>query len=425
MRILLVSANTEQVNMRTLPWGMWCVATSVRAAGHQVATLDLMEAADPAQTVARAVEHQDPQLVGISVRNIDDQRRDSPTFFLPKVRKVVDAARAATRAPIVLGGAGYSIFPERALEVLGADLGVQGEGELALPVLATALEQGAPLERVPGLFARGRGALAQRRFLPMDQTPFPDEECLAELPPADPARPLWVPLQIRRGCALGCAYCSTAIIEGRQVRRRSVPALVGWLARHPDIAARPLYLVDNNFNVPRQPAHDLCRAILDAGLRLKWRCILNPMLFDRELARLMGQAGCQEVALGFESGSDLTLRALNKSFTVDEIARAAGWLQEAGVGAMGFLLLGGPEETRETVQESLSFAAKLPLSSLKLTVGIRIYPDTPLRERAVLEGQIAPDDDLLAPRFYLAPGLEPWLGEEVARWCATRPSWVR
>jgi radical SAM superfamily enzyme YgiQ (UPF0313 family) len=81
---------------------------------------------------------------------------------------------------------------------------------------------------------------------------------------------------------------------------------------------------------------------------------------------------------------------------------------------MGFLLLGAPGETRETVMQSLTFARSLGLDGLKVTVGIRIYPGTPLARRAVEEGVIAPEDDLLFPRFYLAPGLEPWIHEVTA-----------
>ena len=320
-------------------------------------------------------------------------------------------------------GRATASFRESALEYLGGDFGIQGEGERALPALATALERGEPLDTIPGLFVRGRGAVAPRRFITsLDLAPFPDDLCLQGLPP-DPA--LWVPLQIRRGCALGCSYCSTATIEGRQVRRRSTAAIVEWLARHPDVAGRPLYLVDNNFNVPRQPAVELCRAILESGLALRWRCILNPMSLDEELVSLMAQAGCQDVALGFEAGSASMLRSLNKSFSLDQIAAGARLLRAAGIGAMGFLLLGGPGETRETALESLRFADALPLGSLKVTIGLRVYPDTPLWHQAVADGQLSAADDLLQPRFYLAPGLEPWLGEELGRWCAGRPHWGR
>lgn len=81
---------------------------------------------------------------------------------------------------------------------------------------------------------------------------------------------------------------------------------------------------------------------------------------------------------------------------------------------MGFLLLGGPGETRETVEESLAFAESLHLDSLRITVGIRIYPNTPLARRTVDEGAIRATDDLLAPTFYLAPGLAPWIHERLS-----------
>ena len=81
---------------------------------------------------------------------------------------------------------------------------------------------------------------------------------------------------------------------------------------------------------------------------------------------------------------------------------------------MGFLMLGVPGETRESVTESLDFATSLDLTSLKITIGTRIYPHTPLAEQAEAAGMIAADDDLLRPRFYLEPGIEGWAEEAVA-----------
>jgi len=89
---------------------------------------------------------------------------------------------------------------------------------------------------------------------------------------------------------------------------------------------------------------------------------------------------------------------------------------------MGFLLFGGPEETPETVERSLAFAQSLRLDLLRGTVGIRIYPGTELAQRALEEGMIEPGDDLLRPRFYLAPGLEPWIHERVTPGMMRTPS---
>jgi radical SAM superfamily enzyme YgiQ (UPF0313 family) len=121
-----------------------------------------------------------------------------------------------------------------------------------------------------------------------------------------------------------------------------------------------------------------------------------------------------EASLGFESGSEQILRYINKHFSPGEVRRGTDLLATHGIRRMGFLLLGGPGETPETAAHSLAFARSLGLDALKITVGIRIYPGTPLARRALSEGVIQPGDDLLEPRFYLAPGLEPWIHGAVA-----------
>jgi hypothetical protein len=97
--------------------------------------------------------------------------------------------------------------------------------------------------------------------------------------------------------------------------------------------------------------------------------------------------------------------------------------REAGIRRTGFLMLGGPEETRATVEESLAFADSLDLDSLKIAVGIRIYPETDLAATAVAEGMITPEDDLLRPTFYMAAELKDWLPPRIAAYKASR-SWV-
>jgi radical SAM superfamily enzyme YgiQ (UPF0313 family) len=232
---------------------------------------------------------------------------------------------------------------------------------------------------------------------------------------ADPSREdLWIPVQSRRGCPNDCSYCSTARIQGRRIRTRPPLEVAEHVARLAAAGFRRIYFVDNSFNIPEAHAIQLCRALRQLEPRVTWRCILYPQLVREELVQAMAEAGCVEVSLGFESGSPAVLREMNKRFTPAEVREASDLLAAHGIRRMGFLLLGGPGETRGTVDESLAFAASLKLEALRITVGIRIYPGTPLARRARGEGVIFPDDDLLFPRFYLAPGLEPWIHERVA-----------
>ena len=155
-----------------------------------------------------------------------------------------------------------------------------------------------------------------------------------------------------------------------------------------------------------------------------WRCIFYPWKVEEELVKLMARAGCKEVSLGFESGAEPVLQALNKQFNPQEVRRISRILGDYGVQRMGFLLLGGPGETRESVEQSLTFADSLNLEMVKVTTGMRIYPHTRLARIAVEEGFISAEDNLLKPRFYLARGLEDWLPETVRSWMDARPNWV-
>ena len=145
---------------------------------------------------------------------------------------------------------------------------------------------------------------------------------------------------------------------------------------------------------------------------------------NARLIEKMAKAGCRGVSLGHESGSNKILNILNKKFNTDVVRRVSGRFSNHNINQMGFLMLGAPEETKETVMESLAFADSLNTATLKITIGIRIYPFTALARTAVKDGIIAPDDDLLQPRFYMTPGLEDWLRKTVEDWVKDRPNWT-
>lgn len=223
-----------------------------------------------------------------------------------------------------------------------------------------------------------------------------------------------------------CSYCSTASIEGHRMRKRSIDTVIKWLGHWQAAGFSNFFFVDNTFNLPPVYAKDLCRGIIamDRVNDFSWRAIVYPTRLDKQLARLMSQAGCKQVALGFESGSDKILKVMGKGYITKDVQRVAETLRNNGIARLGFLLLGGPEETKKTVIESLEFADLLGLEAMKITIGIRIYPKTRLAEQALEQGIINLDDDLLTPSFYLEPKLDGWLQETVEQWKKTRPHWM-
>jgi radical SAM superfamily enzyme YgiQ (UPF0313 family) len=419
MNVLLVSANTEQLNMPAMPLGLACVAQAVINAGHDVTMLDLMFEKDATVTLARVVSAFRPACIGISVRNIDDQSMETRSFLLYAVKEAVSLCRELSDAPIVLGGAGYSMYPESALEYLGADFGIEGEGEIAFPDFLKRLENNDDFSGVPGLYSRDHGPHRPRILrADLDALRLPEPGILSLS--ASRNRDPWIPVQTRRGCALNCSYCSTASIEGDVLRKRSPEIVAAWLARWVNAGYANFYFVDNTFNLPLDYAKATCRQILELKRDMCWRCIVYPKHVDAELVALMAAAGCTEVSLGFESGSAQILKNMNKQFSPDDIRTTAALFAEYGIKRMGFLLLGGPGETKTSVEESLAFADSLNLDSLRLTAGIRIYPGTRLAATAENQGVITSKSNLLYPHFYISPEVDGWLLETLKSWRASR-----
>ncbi len=414
MRVLLISPNTERIHMPTLPLGLSLVAAAVQRARHEMQFLNLLTEPDAGAAIRHTCSQFSPQVIGISIRNIDDQNMAPPRLLVEPIREVVAACRAASEATIVLGGAGFSIFPDATLAYLGADLGVCGEGEAAFLALLARLQRGADPWGLPGVHVAGRDPPPSKTHIEdLDALALPGEDLWSSADPKDPE--IWVPVQTRRGCPLDCSYCSTPDLEGRGLRSWSPQRIVEHVARVCEAGFRRFYFVDNTFNLPPSYALELSRRLAALHLGLAWHCIVYPHDVPDDLVAAMAEAGCVEVSLGFESGSPRVLRALNKQFDPGEVREISQRLAAHGIRRLGFLLLGGPGETLESAVESLEFADSLNLEMLRVNVGIRIYPRTALARLAVEEGLLSPGDDLLQPRFYIRPGLGPRIREEVIR----------
>ena len=154
------------------------------------------------------------------MRNIDDQSSQNPLFLPRNVKDIVNNCREYSHAPIVLGGAGYSIYPKSARTYLNADFGIQGEGEIAFPLLLNALQNNATQAPTPELFSKEKAS-----SMPMKWCDCIDEHALREpdilSASSDNSKDRWITVRTLRGCPLHCNYCSTPTIEEEVLRMRS------------------------------------------------------------------------------------------------------------------------------------------------------------------------------------------------------------
>lgn len=411
--------------MPVLPLGMAFVARAAADAGHDVSQINLMTEPEALQKLVGRIQKFQPDVIGISVRNIDDQVSLKPRFLLDPVKAIVSTCRQNSGAKIVLGGAGYSMYPLHALKYLAADMGIQGEGEQSFVTLLDKLKNDDDLSSIPGLYHIDRGiANHPATFMKIDHNLFPQpgRHIFALEHIEDDI--IWLPFQTRRGCPLNCSYCSTSSIEGKIIRKRSVGLIIDALAAYVSAGFDHFYFVDNTFNLPPNYSKYLCDKMIESDLNINWRGILYPCKIDKEIVTKMSNSGCVEVSLGFESGSDIILKKMNKRFCTEDVRLTSDLLKESGIRRMGFLLLGGPGETRQTVLESLEFVDSLALEMVKVTIGIRIYPNTELALHARRTGKILPDDSLLSPQFYIENGMETWIRQTVGEWMKDRPNWI-
>ena len=422
MKILLISANTEIINMPVLPLGLAFINAALLAQGFETKMINLMDAADTNMLLKETISKFHPDAIGISVRNIDTQDIKRPMFMLDPVREMIAWCRLYSKAPIIIGGPGYSIYPEAALDYLDADMGIKGEGEIAFPALLRRIENQQPISDVPGLYLPQKGAVKARECIRQTaKIHFPLPVHL-HIPDTISKKDLWIPFQTRRGCPMNCSYCSTGSIEGRLIRKFSIQQAIKTLAAYSDAGYNQFFFVDNTFNLPPSYAEALCDGIISANIKIAWRCILYPAKINETLIRKMARAGCKEVSLGFESGSDEILKRFNKRFNTSDIRNTSAMLKKYNIAQLGFLMLGGPGETRQTVMQSLDFIDSLNPETMKITTGIRIYPDTLLADSAIEEGIIDPGDNLLMPKFYIRKKLKEWLLETIDDWVKDRPN---
>ncbi len=160
MRLLFISPNQCRLVFLPLPLGLALVVASVPSE-HEVRVLDFMFLEDPLAEVDRAVAEFRPDLVGISVRNIDNQDSLQPEVYFPQIKELVDRLKELGPAPVILGGAGFSVAPREFMEYTGADFGMVGEAEEAFVRFLQAFAARA-WEKVPNLIWRQDGG-AQRK----------------------------------------------------------------------------------------------------------------------------------------------------------------------------------------------------------------------------------------------------------------------
>ena len=289
--------------------------------------------------------------------------------------------------PVVLGGAHPSFLPLEGLE--HADYVVCGEGDEALPELVNALTNGGSLADIPNLCYRDGDTIHQNPWRPflgdLDSLPIPDYTLIHGWKARN--RRGVVSIATSRGCPFNCSFCSVIMMFGRKHRVTSIDRVIAEI-RQNGLQARHIFFCDDNFTADRQRTKALCERIIAEGLKIEWSAQVRvESAKDPELLELMARSGCFVVFVGLESINPATLKAYNKSQTVQGIKDCVNNFHHYGIKVHGMFVFGSEEDHFQVIRDTVGFSRQLDLDSLQYLM-LTPLPGTPFYKEMEAQNRI-------------------------------------
>ena len=405
-KVLLINSNRFKHPWPVIPFGLCYIATILETnQRHNVCFLDLCFSVNCAHDLKKAVQNFTPDVIGISIRNIDDTGGYNVHFLLEDVKNdVVDNCKKEFSGPIVIGGPSVGISGREMLEYFDLEYAIRGDGEAVMLEFVNRIENRQPLEGLKGLIIRRNTTIIQDnepfRVQELDSLPFPKLLRYLDL---DRYRRFGSPVQIqtKRGCALRCSYCTYNNIEGKQYRLinpRCVADEIEILVNETGI--NHVEFADSIFNIPLAHAKEVLREVISKNLDVKLHTMgLSPAAVDEELLDLMKTAGFNEVDIGAESACDSILESLSKDFKCSDVISTANLLKKKKIPVTWFIMLGALAETQETVLETLNMMGRLASKwdLVFVSTGVRVYNGSPLAEEIRKHDIHCTSDNFLHP----------------------------
>lgn len=351
------------------PLGLATLAAVARENGHDVAIIDAEALKLPIEKIKKQIIDVRPDVIGIT----------AVTPEIATAAKIAENLKdTGLDAPIILGGPHVTAVPEETLDRYPAfDLAAVGEAEDTLIEWLNSLKHGSGPAEIPGLLLRDNGGLTKtppRPFIKdLDRVPFPAWDLLPTLarvyhPAADTLHRFPASLMVTsRGCPFKCVFCDRSVF-GNRVRGFSSGYVIEMMRILRDrYGIRDVFIEDDNFLALKRRTKEICEALKKERLDLTWSCLGRVDVVTPEYLRLIRSGGCWQVNYGCESGAQEILDIIGKGTRVEQIEQAVRWTREAGLDAKGLFMAGNFGETGETIEKTLAFIRRLPLTDFHMT----------------------------------------------------------
>jgi anaerobic magnesium-protoporphyrin IX monomethyl ester cyclase len=402
MKVLLVN---PAMNMKTLgkfqgllePMpviGLAYIAAVLQEDGHEVQAIDQFTYGMGVPEVIEQVTAFRPDVLGIGML----------TPSTPVAIAIANQAKAALpNVQIVAGNVHADIFYRELLTQSAIDFVVHGEGEYTIQELCRAFGRGdTDFSGINGLsYIDANGEVCKNAARPviedLDALPYPAWNLFPYtryglLPFADVAHPV-LSMTGSRGCPYRCEFCSL-LYTGSNYRKRDPIKLVDeYEFLHERYGVKQIGFVDPIFPLNKKILFKFCEELMARGLhkKLVWLSETRVDRVDRESLRIMRASGCRRLLFGIESGVDLLLENVNKTFTTETTRKAVRMCREEGIDSVGLFMIGLPGETPEMTRQTIDFAKSIDLDFAKFAITVP-FPGSQMFEDLRREGRLNRDD---------------------------------
>lgn len=412
MRVLMIQTpSVEDLSQeRVYPIGIVLLAGCIQGAGHEVSILDMNLEKDPYGALKEKLLTFQPETIGLSLRNIDPLGNKTSSLISPFIVTVRLIAAVLPQAWVIVGGTGFSLFPERLmLEIPELDYGIIGEAEVTFPALLHSIDNPSAL---PGLCWReGLKVRVSPPATNFDMTNYVPANRLLLSPERYKGINNYVPtigIEAKRGCALNCAYCVYPQLQGSRLRCRPTAAVVDEMERlHKEYGIESFHFTDPVLNVPHGHLEGICEEILRRKLKVRWDGFMREDQLNDKNVALFEQAGCECFSFSPDGLCQEALDVLGKNLSEAQILKAANLVAQTDTVSVYHFMVNVPGETEKTCEKSSQFIEKLyEVHSKKKNLGtlilnnIRILPGTTIERIAREQGVIDTKTDLLYPTYY-------------------------
>ena len=335
-------------------------------------------------------------------------KKEQPDFVVldsttPSIYSDIDCARIVkenSSAKVIMVGPHASAVSEDTLRKAAGLVDVIAIGEYDYTV-KDIIENFSNLDKVQGIAYLKNDEFVRTKNRPLienlDELPFPSWHHLNLMDYFDGGKLYpYIDIISGRGCPNQCIFCLwPQVMHGTKYRFRSAANVVDEIEYDIKLCPQVLkggefFFEDDTFTVNKSRAIEICEEILRRKLKIIFSVNARVDTADLELFKIMKKAGCRELLVGFESGSQDILDKANKNISIQQSKQFMDFAKKAGLEVHGCFVIGLPGETKKTAEDTINFALNLGLNTAQFS-GAVPFPGTKYYE-------ICEDNDWLSAK---------------------------